>query len=92
MEFHLKGTEATNTENQGLEVQWYNFRHFQLHIFHFRLPTLLLLILFFKWTYHFLLSESESRSVESDSLPPHGLYSPWNSPGQDTGVGSLSLP
>ena len=25
-------------------------------------------------------------------LRPHGLYSPWNSPGQDTGVGSLSLP
>ena len=25
------------------------------------------------------------------SLQPHGLYSPWNSPGQDTGVGSLSL-
>ena len=22
---------------------------------------------------------------------PHGLYSPWNSPGQNTGVGSLSL-
>ena len=22
---------------------------------------------------------------------PHRLYSPWNSPGQDTGVGSLSL-
>ena len=35
--------------------------------------------------------ESESRSVTSDSLPPHGLYSPWNSPGQNTGVGSLSL-
>ena len=31
-------------------------------------------------------SESESRSVVSDSLQPHGLYSPWNSPGQDTGV------
>ena len=29
--------------------------------------------------------------VESDSLWPHGLYSPWNSPGQNTGVGSLSL-
>ena len=28
----------------------------------------------------------------SDSLRPHGLYSPWNSPGQNTGVGSLSLP
>ena len=27
----------------------------------------------------------------SDSLQPHGLYSPWNSPGQNTGVGSLAL-
>jgi len=27
----------------------------------------------------------------SDSLQPHGLYSPWNSLGQNTGVGSLSL-
>ena len=35
--------------------------------------------------------ESESCSVVSDSLRPHGLYSPWNSPGQNTGVGSLSL-
>ena len=25
------------------------------------------------------------------TLPPHGLYSPWNSPGQNPGVGSLSL-
>ena len=29
--------------------------------------------------------ESESCSVVSDSMQPHGLYSPWNSPGQDTG-------
>ena len=36
-------------------------------------------------------SESESRSVVSGSLWPHGLYSPWNSPGQNTGVGTLSL-
>ena len=36
-------------------------------------------------------NESESHSVMSDSLRPHGLYSPWNSPGQNTGVGSLSL-
>ena len=35
--------------------------------------------------------ESESHSVVSDSLQPHGLYSPWSSPGQNTGVGSLSL-
>ena len=34
---------------------------------------------------------SESHSVMSDSLRPHGLYTPWNSPGQNTGVGSLSL-
>ena len=27
----------------------------------------------------------------SDSLRPRGLHSPWNSPGQNTGVGSLSL-
>ena len=33
----------------------------------------------------------ESRSVVSDSLPPRGLYSPWNSPGQNTAVGSLFL-
>ena len=26
-----------------------------------------------------------------DSLGPHGLHSPWNSPGQNTGVGSHSL-
>ena len=25
------------------------------------------------------------------TLWPHGLYSPWNSPGQNTGVGGLSL-
>ena len=34
---------------------------------------------------------NESHSVTSDSLQRHGLYSPWNSPGQKTGVGSLSL-
>ena len=45
---------------------------------------LLILLFFPKW--------SESRSVMSDSLRPHGLYSPWDSPDQNTGVGSLSLP
>ena len=36
--------------------------------------------------------KSENCSVMSD-LPfrPHGLYCPWNSPGQSTGVGSWSL-
>ena len=38
-----------------------------------------------------LLKWSESHSVMSDSLQPHGLYSPWNSPGQNTGASSLSV-
>ena len=37
------------------------------------------------------ISDQISRSVMSDSLQPHGLYSPRNSPRQNTGVGSLSL-
>ena len=39
----------------------------------------------------FLFHESESGSVMSDTLWYNGLYSSWNSPGQNTGVGSLSL-
>ena len=35
-------------------------------------------------------SESESRLALSDCLRSHGLYSPWNSPGQNNGVSSLS--
>ena len=31
------------------------------------------------------------KSVVSNSLWPHGLYNAWNSPGQNTGVGNLSL-
>ena len=34
---------------------------------------------------------SESHSVVSNSLWPHGLYNPWNSLGQSTGVGSISF-
>ena len=34
-------------------------------------------------------AESENCSIVSDSLRPHGLYSPRNSPGQNTGVGSF---
>ena len=34
---------------------------------------------------------SESCLVVSDSSWPYGLYNPWNSPGQNTGVGSCSL-
>ena len=38
-----------------------------------------------------LKNESESCSVVSNSLWPHGLFSSWNSPGQNTGVDSLFL-
>ena len=37
------------------------------------------------------IPESESHSVMSSSLQPHELCSPWNSPGQNTEVSSLSL-
>ena len=37
------------------------------------------------------MRESESCSVISNSSRPHELYSPWNSPGQNAGVGSPSL-
>ena len=40
---------------------------------------------------YILDSESENCSVVSNSLRPRRLYSPWNSPGQNTEVGSLSL-
>ena len=49
---------------------------------------------FFLWNAYsilWLLSSCESHSVMSDSLRCRGLYSPWNSPGQNTGVGSFSL-
>ena len=36
-------------------------------------------------------SGSKNHSVVSDSLWPHGLYSSWNSSGQNTEVGSCSL-
>ena len=38
-----------------------------------------------------VVKKSESCLVLSDSLQLHGLYSPWNSPGQNTGVGSCSI-
>ena len=47
------------------------------------------------FTYWYSLSlcnehESEGCSVVFISLPPNELYSPWNFPGQNTGVGSCS--
>ena len=58
-----------------------------LSLFNTRISFHLVGCLPWKWSYHW----SESCSVLSDSLWPHGLYSPWNSPGQNTRVDSLSL-
>ena len=43
--------------------------------------------------HHLSISEMEStsHSVMSNSLGPHGLYNPWNSPGQNTEVAILSF-
>ena len=41
--------------------------------------------------YFSLQKEKWKLLSHSNSLWPHGLYSPWNSPGQNIGVGSLSL-
>ena len=38
-----------------------------------------------------LFCEHESHSVVFNSLRPHGLYSPWNSPGQNTQSGQPFL-
>ena len=46
----------------------------------------------FQWVWGRALEsewKSESRSVVCNSSWPHGLYSPWNSPDQNTGVSSL---
>ena len=47
-------------------------------------------ISFFYW-YYCLSLGWKSKKLSPNSLWPHGLYSPWNAPGQNTGVGSLSL-
>ena len=62
----------------------YSFSSFLFHISHVHIDTTAFgLFRLKKW--------SESHSVVSDSLQPHGVYSPWNSPGQNSGVGSRSL-
>ena len=43
------------------------------------------------WSRVSMLKTKTSCSLLSDSLWPQGVYSPWDSPGQNTGVGSLFL-
>ena len=58
-----------------------------VYIFSWQIPVILRV----NRAYRVKCEWSEICSVMSDSLQPHGLYSPWNSPGQNPEVGSLSL-
>ena len=55
-----------------------------------KIAQVMCLFLFFTIPHDHVLIR-ESLSVVSNSLRPHGLYSPWNSPSQNTEVGSHSL-
>ena len=68
-----------------MESIWFLF--FLYMWFTFPLDFRLLFLFFF----HFIILWGESCLVGLDSLQPHGLYSPWTSPDQNTGVGSLSF-
>ena len=48
------------------------------------------ILFIFCWSFKSILhiEWSESRSVVSHFLWPHGVHSPWSSPGQNIGVGS----
>ena len=74
--------KGRRTRDQIVNIHWITkkAREFQKNIYFCSLTMLKLLAVC-----------SESPSVMSDSLWPHGLYSPWNSPGQNTGVGDLYL-
>ena len=72
-------------------LEWNRNSHWAYHIVCWVLVHRTFFQLYITEQLYITCSESESYSVVSDSLRPHGLYSPWNSPGQNTGVGSLSL-
>ena len=67
----------------------------QLSDFHFRLviafPPRSECLLFLHFFFNKRKKVNESHTIVSNSLGPHGLNSSCNSPGQNTGVDSLSL-
>ena len=76
-----------NSSNNYQLLNDYCSTHF-IYIISFNLYNMKITIqMNFKGKFHVLVgmnseSESKSHSVASSSLQPHGLYSPWNSPGQ----------
>ena len=69
-------------------TEWVTFSVFSL-LNLVQQPILITVLCAFEKNILLLDRESESHSVTSDSLRPHRLYSPWNSLGQNTGVGNL---
>ena len=83
--YHLLGAHGfPNTRAPHLSLNPYRCSHSKIWYYMHTWPVTKLGLSYPSWV-------SESPSVVSDSLQPHGLYSPWNSPGQNTGVGSLSF-
>ena len=62
-----------------------------IHIIFYSSFSLFIFVFYLPFTRSLMKWGSESHSVVSNSLWPHGLYSPWNSLGQKTAVGSLSI-
>ena len=76
--------KGRGTRDQIANIRWIieKAREFQKNIY----------FCFIDYTKAFHCVISESHSVAPNTLRPRGLYSPWNSPGQNTEVGSRPLP
>ena len=84
--FHVLAIVNSAAMNTGVHVS------FHITVFSEYIPRSEIVGSYVHSSFNFLRkSESESLSVMSDSLRPQGLYSPWNSPGQNTGEDSLCL-
>ena len=94
--FRKKCRDKDNPTELPIEIdkeQWGNKKAFQIPI----IITTLYHSLCLMNTRNFLPQESMNNATllfclhHTDSLWPHELYGTWNSPGQNTGVGSYSL-
>ena len=85
MKWHIMCLLTWCIKNNTMVLGWYSSQNVQPEFKKSSGKPTLKDILLSNWT------ESESRSVMSESLWPQGIYSPWISLGQNTGVSSLSL-
>ena len=79
---------VTLQSHQHLELSWYVIL---IGVWWYLIVVLIYISIMTYDEHLFTCLWSESHSVMSSSLQPHGLYSPWNSPGQNTRVGNHSL-